>query len=85
MISLLALAVAAIRICMLAVLVRAILSWLPYGQRENDLTLFLVKITEPVLAPVRRVVPASWGLDFSPLLVILAGELLVRILTQTFR
>jgi YggT family protein len=41
---------------------------------------FLWDVTEPVLAPVRRVLPPFGGLDFSPLVVILvlqfAGSLL---------
>jgi YggT family protein len=32
---------------------------------------FLWDVTEPVLAPVRRVLPPFGGLDFSPLVVIL--------------
>ena len=32
---------------------------------------FLWDVTEPVLAPVRRVLPPMAGLDFSPLIVIL--------------
>jgi len=32
---------------------------------------FLWDVTEPVLAPVRRVLPALGGIDFSPLIVIL--------------
>jgi YggT family protein len=33
---------------------------------------FLWDVTEPVLAPVRRILPAFGGIDFSPLVVILA-------------
>ena len=32
---------------------------------------FLWDVTEPVLAPVRRLIPAFGGIDFSPLIVIL--------------
>jgi YggT family protein len=32
---------------------------------------FLFDVTEPVLAPVRRILPAFGGIDFSPLIVIL--------------
>jgi YggT family protein len=32
---------------------------------------FLWDVTEPVLAPVRRILPAFGGIDFSPLIVIL--------------
>jgi YggT family protein len=33
---------------------------------------FLWDVTEPVLAPVRRFIPPIAGLDFSPLIVIIA-------------
>ena len=37
---------------------------------------FLWDVTEPILSPVRRVLPAFGGLDFSPLVVILGLQLL---------
>ncbi len=37
----------------------------------NPLLRFLYDITEPLLAPVRRVLPLPVGLDFSPMVVIL--------------
>jgi YggT family protein len=36
---------------------------------------FLWDVTEPVLAPVRRVLPPFGGLDFSPLVVIVLLQL----------
>jgi len=51
---------------------RAIISWVnpdPY----NSIVRFLVSATEPVLAPVRRMIPVNLGgFDFSPVLVIFA-------------
>jgi YggT family protein len=56
----------------------AILSWLvafDVINRRNPLVaqvgLFLHRITEPVLRPIRRVVPLIGGVDLSPLVVIL--------------
>jgi YggT family protein len=37
---------------------------------------FLWDVTEPVLAPVRRILPPFGGLDFSPLVVIVLLQLL---------
>ncbi|AJD50025.1 hypothetical protein S7S_18065 [Isoalcanivorax pacificus W11-5] len=53
-----------------AVLVRVILSWVapdPY----NPFTAIMIQITEPVMAPVRRILPSMGGLDLSPLIVLL--------------
>ncbi len=57
---------------------RAIISWVnadPY----NAIVRFLISATEPVLSPVRRRLPMLGGIDFSPILVILA-----IIFVQTF-
>ena len=53
------------------ILIRALISWVnpdPY----NPIVQFLVKMTEPVLKPLRKLVP-TWklGIDLSPLIAIL--------------
>jgi YggT family protein len=53
-----------------ALFVYAILSW--FGDRgRNPLATVLAEIVEPLLSPVRRLLPAVGGLDFSALLVML--------------
>ncbi len=52
------------------ILIRALLSWVnpdPF----NPIVQFLEKVTEPVLAPIRRIIPPM-GIDFSPLIAALA-------------
>ena len=41
---------------------------------------FVVALTEPILAPVRRLIPSTGMLDFSPLVVILILGVLIRAL-----
>jgi len=68
------------------IIAQAIISWVrpdPY----NPIVRFLHAITEPVLSPIRRRLPVSWGgFDFSPLIVLLAiiflQEFLIRSLMQ---
>jgi len=63
-----------------AVLVHALLSWVAPGT-YNPATQLLHRICEPLLAPVRRLVPAVGGLDFSALFVLIglqALQLLLR-------
>jgi YggT family protein len=56
---------------MWVIIIRALLSWVNPDPR-NPIVQFLNRITEPVLAPVRRWLPTwQWGIDFSPLVVIL--------------
>lgn len=61
------------------VLVTAILSWLPMDSRHPVMTT-LRALTEPVLAPIRRRLPPMGGFDWSPLVLILALQLLKRLL-----
>ncbi|MDP6415976.1 MAG: YggT family protein [Gammaproteobacteria bacterium] len=42
------------------------------------------QLTEPVMAPVRKVIPAMGGLDFSPIFIFVAIGLLQNVLIQTF-
>lgn len=53
---------------LILVFIRVALSWLsPYPRNEWQRVVF--RITEPILAPVRRWVPPVSGLDLSPLVV----------------
>ena len=45
-----------------------ILSWVAPGSK-NPAIYLLYQITEPVMAPLRKVLPSMGGLDFSPILV----------------
>lgn len=59
------------------ILIRVILSWV--GGGGNPAVPLVMQLTEPLLRPVRRLLPALGGFDLSPLLVSLA-LLLARIL-----
>ena len=61
-----------VTIFLYAVLIRAILSWFPSPQMyQNPLFSILVAITEPLMRPVRRIIPAVGAFDLSALVVIL--------------
>ncbi len=63
----------------LAFIVRALLSWLNVGY-DHPVARFLIQITEPVLAPLRRYIPPRGGLDFTPLVALLILWLVERLL-----
>lgn len=42
------------------------------------------QLTEPLMAPVRKVIPPMGGLDFSPMFIFIGIQLLRQILVQTF-
>ena len=61
---------------------RAVISWVspdPY----NPIVRFLLSVTEPVLYPIRRRLPILGGIDFSPIIVILAIIFVQNFLVQS--
>jgi YggT family protein len=65
-------------IFIVAILIRAILSWLgPQGY--NPAEALLRSLTRPVLHPIQRVVPPVSGLDLSPMVAII-GLMLLKML-----
>ena len=63
----------------LLVLGRVLLSW-TNPRMEGPIARFLFETTEPLLAPIRRVLPQTGMVDLSPLVLILGLGVIVRIL-----
>ena len=59
----------------LIILIRVVLSWLPVD-RDQAWARFIVDVTEPLVGPIRRILPPFGGLDFSPLVAMLLLQLL---------
>lgn len=63
------------------ILVRVILSWvqlpLPAG-----LSRWIFEVTEAVLGPIRRALPSTMGLDFSPFIAIVLIQLVENVLRR---
>jgi YggT family protein len=57
-----------VNIYFFALLAMIILSWVAAGS-SNPAIALLHQITEPVMAPFRKILPAMGGLDFSPILL----------------
>ncbi len=66
------------------ILVRAVISWFNLDP-FNPIVQFLHKTTEPILAPVRRILPLGFrfGIDISPIIVFLAIMFLRSFLIRT--
>lgn len=56
------------------IIIRALISWVS-PDPWNPIVQFLVRVTEPVLAPIRRRLPTT-GIDFSPIVAILGLQFL---------
>ena len=71
-----------ISLYLLAVFARIILSWFPIPPGSPFAAIFsvLYNITEPVLGPLRRMIPplgfGGMGLDLSPIIVIFGARIL---------
>lgn len=63
----------------LILLVRAVLSWFPYDATSplNGVRRVLFTLTEPVLAPARRIIPPVGMVDISFLVVVIVLEIIV--------
>jgi YggT family protein len=69
------------QILTVAIIIRALLSWFPID-RSNPLITILDQITEPVLAPLRRIIPTIGMIDITPLVAILLLQLLQSIVAR---
>ena len=63
----------------MVILAAVILSWVQLPP-ENSLVRVVRTLTEPLLAPIRRILPAVGGLDLSPWVLLVALRLLRGIL-----
>ena len=63
----------------MAIFLRAILSWFSPGPK-NILANILYQVTEPILVPLRRIIPKVGMLDFTPLVAIILLQLVVYLL-----
>ena len=61
----------------LLVLGRVLVSWIDPMAR-NTVSRYLVALTEPLLAPIRRVLPQTGMVDFAPLVLMLGLGVLLR-------
>ena len=63
------------------IIMRSVLSWF-WPRPTNVLMIYLYKATEPFLRPLRRIIPRTGMVDFSPLLAILILYLISLVLSR---
>lgn len=69
-----------VQLFVLLVFIRVILTWVYGPYARNGLSRFMVRITEPVLGPIRRRLPPTAGLDLSPIVVWVGALVLIGLL-----
>ncbi len=71
----------AFRLFDLLILARILLSWVqldPY----NPIVQTIFRLTEPILAPIRRILPPTGMFDLSPLVAIILAMVLQTVIRQ---
>lgn len=64
---------------------RVILSWIridPYHPTWGPVLRFIYQATEPIMQPVRNILPSMGGLDFTPIIVLIGLDLIRGLLIQ---
>ena len=68
----------------IALLARVLLSWFQVGPNSPfyPVLAILYQVTEPILAPIRRVLPRFGMMDFSPIVAFILLSIVQRVLTR---
>lgn len=78
----------AAQVLALLIIVRALLTWIPSVDYGHPVLRAIVRVTDPILLPIRRVVPPLGGVDVTPiaalLLIQVARYLLINIVVAAF-
>lgn len=73
----------AVWVYIIAILIRVVLSWVnPYGMSRHPVGDLLYSLTEPMLAPARRLIPNLGGLDISPIAVFVLLQLTLILIVR---
>lgn len=64
-----------------AIIIRSLLSWFPIDP-SGPVVQLIVQITDPVLEPLRRVIPPIGMIDISPLIATIALFFIANMLTS---
>ena len=68
----------------LAIIIRALMSWV-MPVNGAGFSRVLIDVTEPILAPIRRWLPPLGGIDFSPLIAIIAIQVVLTLVSSSLR
>ena len=64
-----------------AIIARMLLSWFPIDQ-SSPLVQLLHRVTEPLIDPIRKVIPTAGMFDFSPMMAILVLIILQQLVSS---
>ena len=68
-----------VRLYTALIVISAVASWFPQA-RNHSFTKTVDALVEPILAPIRKVIPPTGGIDFSAIIAFIGLQVLVRML-----
>ena len=71
-----------LQIFVFVILARALMSWFP-GAQQSQLGVILFNVTEPILSPLRRILPRFGMMDLSPMVAIIVLQVIARVLLSS--
>ncbi len=71
----------AFQVLVYLIIARCLLSFVRHNPYQPIIR-FIYDVTEPVMAPFRRIIPAAGGIDFSPFIAVLAVEIVRHLIIQ---
>ena len=67
-----------------AIFARVIVSWIaPMSGTTNPLINFIYQVTEPIMAPLRRIIPRVGMFDFTPMIALIVLWAILAFLRQS--
>ncbi|HEY6736435.1 MAG TPA: YggT family protein [Candidatus Saccharimonadia bacterium] len=71
-----------VRVFYVLLLLRVVMSWV--ASPTNRLYAWVVSATEPLLAPIRELLPRNMGLDLSPLVAFILLQVIQLVIVSLF-
>jgi len=70
-----------VQVLVIAIFLRAIISWFRLAP-DNPIQVILIQVTEPILSPLRRVVPSLGMFDITPWIAMILLQFLGSIIVS---
>ncbi len=71
------------QVLVMAIFARAVVSWFPIS-KDHPLVVILHQVTEPVLEPLRRIIPTIGMIDITPLVAMILLQAIASIAATAF-
>lgn len=66
----------------LLILARVLMGWARMSPYQNDVARWIFDLTEPILRPIRELLPQSGMFDFSPIVVFIVISMIIQVLSS---